>query len=141
MARPLNGDNLAPREPGPPHGLRKSLAPTVYRTGKLTLGPPPERLDALARGVWLELQPQLERVGIGSGLDAVLFEMLVHAVCDYRRAVETGSPFSAARWRQLVRLCGEFGLSPSSRTRLVAIDPAGGQTPHPARRSTRDYLS
>jgi phage terminase small subunit len=106
---------VSPHEPRPPVGV----------------GPPPEALDPLAASIWNGLRVHLEGTGVGTAMDVYLLRMLCDLLSDYSRSRERGAPYSAGNWRAVLRLSAEFGLTPSSRTRLLATPP---QAPDPFER-------
>jgi P27 family predicted phage terminase small subunit len=106
---------------------------------------PPEGMDEATKAVWLKLAAELESVGIATTVDALAFEMMVRSYADMQaaalkvaslgpvwmeRAEETGkipkfvySPYWVVQnkeWKKLVQMLTEFGMTPSSRTRLAA---------------------
>ena len=105
--------------------------------GEPGLGRPPEWLTAGAKRFWRKVAPQLEGAGIATGLDVACFAALAEAYASWRgalaRIAEHGPTYStlsglvrprpevamAARAeRSMAALLAEFGLTPSSRTRL-----------------------
>jgi phage terminase small subunit len=108
-------------------------------TAPIGLGEPPEHLSPESRAVWLELAPQLERSRIATTLDRTLFAVFVDAVSDYRalRLDPSKHPtFATGKAKLVARLAAEFGLSPSSRTRLIA-----GAAPEQKAESFEDFVA
>jgi len=116
--RPINGD-----EPKP-----SPIAPQ-----------PPEYLSEKALEVWNDLSPKLERLGILTEIDSLAFTALCIEWSEYVRlrtmggesiqTFESGAKQVAPEisishkcLTQLLKLFGEFGLTPSSRSRL-SISP------------------
>ena len=125
----LNGNpgrrKLPKNEPAPTTGLPQ----------------PPEGLKEDRKQAWVELAEKLARCGMGTQLDSTAFEMLVNSYCDLRDAskkvAETGpvwlergegtipkfvySPYWVIQnkeWKKLYQMLAEFGMTPSSRTRV-----------------------
>ncbi len=95
----------------------------------------PDYLNADARAIWEDLAPRLERMGVLTEIDGLAFSALCIEWAEYikLRAVEgeaiqtfeSGAKQVAPEisvshkcLTQLLKLFGEFGLTPSSRTRL-----------------------
>lgn len=105
----------------------------------------PEHVDDETRALWERLAPALAKVGTLTREDALALEMLCAAYSDYRRAVamiaEAGEVYETEgqggamlrahpavgmrndAWRRVIAAAAEFGLTPSSRSRVAA---AGG---------------
>ena len=77
--------------------------------------------DSEAVRAWKRITPALLRAGLLTELDVLACSLLCLAWSDYQRA-RGGKRGGAAALRGVVSLLGEFGMSPSSRTR-VRIDP------------------
>lgn len=118
--------------------------------------PPPGDLDAEERAEWDELGPRLVRMGVLLREQEEAFELLVRGKVRYRRLAlkvrEMGevivdskgdlvrNPHSIGMEKAEVeyrRLLGEFGLSPSSATRVRADTAAAGDQDSTARRFFR----
>lgn len=113
----------------------------------------PKHLKGRARAAWNFWAPELSAMGIDRLPDAMMLEgacvgysQAVQAdlilakegpICTHHTAdPQTGEPMvklrahpavsiSRSAWTQVRSFCSEFGLSPVSRTRLSAADPAG----------------
>jgi P27 family predicted phage terminase small subunit len=100
---------------------------------------PPEYLTGKALSVWQELAPKLERLGILTEVDGLAFSALCIEWAEYVKlrtaegesiqTFESGAKQVAPEvsvshkcLTQLIKLFGEFGLTPSSRSRL-SISP------------------
>ena len=100
---------------------------------------PPEYLSAKALEVWNDLSPKLERLGILTEIDSLAFTALCIEWAEYVKlrtmggesiqTFESGAKQVAPEisishkcLTQLLKLFGEFGLTPSSRSRL-SISP------------------
>lgn len=91
----------------------------------------PEWLSDNAKGLWKKNAPELQRLGLLTGIDAAAFEALCTWHATFRHYVElhdeaqtpADSKVIFARMRdastQLLRFCTEFGLTPVARTRLA----------------------
>lgn len=91
-------------------------------------GPPPAHLTPEARALWEEIVPTLEAARILTVLDAVALEVLVDSILDYRksRTDDKRAAFAAGTGKRLLRVLAEFGLTPSARSRILAVPPADG---------------
>src|SRR5215211_6255331 len=78
------------------------------------LGGPPPSLSANERAVWHEVVSELIP-GVARRADRVALEMLVRLVFTVRQDPTRLTPAMAA---QIRAACGEFGMTPSARTRL-----------------------
>jgi phage terminase small subunit len=107
--------------------------PLNYREPQapIGLGPPPAHLEPGSRAIWLELAPVLEQAWLGTVLDPLCLELLADQLADYRRFRRDPKhvAFAAGAWKRVVRLAVEFGLTPSSRARLLVL-PAPGEADH-----------
>ncbi len=100
---------------------------------------PPEYITGKALEVWRELSPKLERLGILTEIDFLAFSALCIEWAEYIKLRtmegETVQTFESGAKQvapevsishkcltQLMKLFGEFGLTPSSRARL-SISP------------------
>jgi P27 family predicted phage terminase small subunit len=103
---------------------------------------PPFPLDGLARQTWRDFGPELAAEGRLTPGDALEFALLCDAVSRHRQARDTLAEYgltmktgagglkpNAAHTilretiQTIIRLCGEFGLSPSARLRLgICLD-------------------
>ena len=104
---------------------------------------PPRHLSASVRKVWKRLREQIKGSGIATSLDTVAFEMLCKSYADYLDACEKVSQFGAVwidkgeakipkfayspywavmnrEWKKVQTMLVEFGLTPSSRSRVQA---------------------
>lgn len=98
---------------------------------------PPKDLGPEAKAIWLELAQPLYEAGILTALDASALRLLCEAQATWRKATEAiqregmvyTTPTSIQRpspWfriqhaaaEQILRLFSEFGMTPSSRTRV-----------------------
>jgi P27 family predicted phage terminase small subunit len=103
--------------------------------------PKPETLSDGARVVWDEYAPDLERHGLLTALDGVVFETFCEALAAHRRSVALIKPALLVKGRRdalvvnpgwrvfrdsallVYRLGAEFGLSPASRASLTTGEP------------------
>lgn len=105
----------------------------------------PPHLEGRSRELWDRVTPRLLRLGLATELDSLVLELLFRAYEDFERSREfirtngetyetfgpTGSmvrqhPAVAMRndaWRRTVAAAAEFGMTPSSRSR---VSGAGG---------------
>lgn len=101
----------------------------------------PRWVSPKGKRIWRRLAPELFACGVLTVIDGELLALLIQAMVDYQEArahlskegrvvlSPTGypmqSPWEAMKNKaleQVHKLGAEFGLSPSSRTKLVAID-------------------
>lgn len=124
--RPLNK-----REPKPPAGMPKC----------------PTWLDGMARAAWLELAPLLEQTKVVTESDRKALELLCDAYSEYRRTREIvrkqGATYEALTeggsimirprpevtmaqdaWKRVRAMLQEFGLTPSSRSKIQVVQDA-----------------
>lgn len=107
------------------------------------LPPAPKTLSKEAKGVWRKLGRQLLDAGIVTALDRIALEALVESYCRWLKALQgiqeagllvrvgndpapRANPLlRIAREAQVefTRLLGEFGMTPSSRTRVENLKP------------------
>lgn len=127
-------DRTNPREPQPKRG-----APPI-----------PRGLHRRAAATWKRLAPMLDRSGVLTEADATALELLCDALSDYHQASEVlrkeGSTYTTTTpagdvmhrprpevaqrndaWQRVAKMLSEFGLTPSSRSKVVA-DPGAGRT-------------
>jgi phage terminase small subunit len=79
----------------------------------------PAWLPEPARQEWARLGPELERLGLLTAADQAVFAGYCLAMARVRADAEKGD-VSHYALRSLASLAAEFGLTPSSRTRLHA---------------------
>ncbi|MDZ4779845.1 MAG: phage terminase small subunit P27 family [Planctomycetia bacterium] len=115
--------------------------------------PCPERLQGKAREAWERFSQELSRCGVGTNLDAVALELLCECYAAHQEAAEqvaklgpvwiekqapgklpkfSYSPFWVIQkneHKKLVALLTEFGMTPSSRSRVVADNPYPDSNP------------
>lgn len=102
--------------------------------------PPPKHLPTRTKRVWRAVAAELDAMGVLTAADAMGLELLVYAYEEYRRARDVadveGSTYrtegpagtmfrarpevaiGADAWRRCRAMLAEFGLTPSSRTRI-----------------------
>ena len=85
------------------------------------VGPAPEDLTPGARAVWDEYARLLDEARITTVLDRFALVLLCDAIADYRtlRKKPNAAMFAGGAWKRVLKLATEFGLTPSSRGRLV----------------------
>lgn len=110
----------------------------------------PAHLSARAKAAWKSIGPELERMGVLTLADGKALELLCDAYAEYRAARDTverdgltyesvsehGSMWRARpevaiasdAWRRIASMLREFGLTPSSRTKVAAA-AEGNETP------------
>ncbi len=148
---------MAGRKPTPTHlkllaGNPGKRAPNK-REPKPKRGIPrcPEDLSDVARAMWARIGPELDRMGVLTVADGVALELLCDAYAEYRAArevitrggmtyscvTEAGGTMTRQRpevtiasdaYRRVTRMLTEFGLTPSSRTK-VQITPDAARDP------------
>lgn len=123
--RPMNK-----REPKPLRGLPRT----------------PAHLSPRAKAAWKSIGGELDRMGVMTAADATALELLSTAYADYRAAhdvitkegqtYESISTYGTLRrqrpevaiaseaWRQIASMLREFGLTPSSRTKVATTGGA-----------------
>ena len=131
----------------------KRRLPAAEPRPALGLPAPPDHLGAVARKLWRDLGPMLERLGIVGETDVIAFEGLCEAFADFRAASEIvdrdgrvylagvlvkANPACAMKAeadRRLRSYMTEFGLTPASRATITANAPpvrgARGAAPPP----------
>ena len=101
---------MNPREPKPMLGARK-----------------PTHLTKRAAEVWDEYAPMLTRLGLLRETDALAFEDLCDTVVRWRQnraRRDFRANVAAARDREhMLKLLGQFGMTPSAATRVTAAGP------------------
>src|SRR5438128_12468305 len=97
--------------------------PLNKREPKPRAGAPvcPTQLDAKAKALWKRIADQLAAMGLISQADGVALELLCDAYSQWREARKEGQS-GAEPWKRVKSMLAEFGLTPSSRSRL-AVDP------------------
>jgi P27 family predicted phage terminase small subunit len=108
------------------------------------LPPCPEHLPDRAKAVWHELGAELAACGVLTRLDATAFELLCSSYALYLESAEAVAKFGAVwiergdgkipkfaysphwavmnrAWKQVQSMLAEFGMTPSSRSRVVAV--------------------
>jgi P27 family predicted phage terminase small subunit len=117
--------------------------PTAEPTPAPTVGPPPEWLPAAARDEWARLAPLLERIGVLTEADHHALILFCQTWIVWRQAsahiakhglivkARSGRPIVSPHvgiaqkaLDQLRGLVADFGMTPSSRSRVTAIPPA-----------------
>jgi phage terminase small subunit len=89
-------------------------------TGKLPACP--EWLSEHARELWNRFGPELEKLGVATDMDAVAMELLCDTYGEWRMAKERGDWCAAvSAWKRLKAILIEFGLTPSSRTKVSKV--------------------
>jgi P27 family predicted phage terminase small subunit len=92
---------------------------------------PPAYLTEYALEEWRRLAPELHALGLLTELDLTTFAVYCDAVAQWRRVTEAraaagGDPTSPLvravqeAGRHLIKVAGEFGLTPSARSRVRA---------------------
>ncbi len=128
--------------------------------------PPPDWLEKLAQEIWREVAPQLWRIGSLTEIDTLQFASYCEVQGLYRQAAEDLKRYAEqdqethgllirngsgtlvqnpllhvvnSLRRDALRLACEFGLTPSSRTAIAAIDrgPGPGTNPFAAKYGLR----
>jgi P27 family predicted phage terminase small subunit len=132
---------------------RASRANVAEPQPQLGAPPKPPRLSPLGAEVWDELARQLKQLKVLTRADGHALELACEALAEWRAALDVvqreGTTYKAVTksgsvllphpsvrqaadaWRRAQRMLVEFGLTPSSRTRVsVPPDAArGGQNP------------
>ena len=108
----------------------------------------PRHLSAGAKKAWKKLRPELEACGIATQVDTVAFEMLCTAYADYLEACKKVNEFGAIwiekgesqipkfayspywsvmnrEWKKIQTMLVEFGMTPSSRSKVTAVPKSG----------------
>lgn len=83
----------------------------------------PAWLGGTARALWGELEPVLSEAGVVSAADRLGLALLCDAYERSRDKDESANQRRHAR-NELIRLMIEFGLTPSSRSKVKAIEKA-----------------
>ena len=86
---------------------------------------PPSCLTKEGKQLWQTLGPKLRRSGLLTDLDVDMFELLCDIYGEYKSpdANEQTPSYRAKLLDKLVKLYAEFGLSPSSRSRVTVEKP------------------
>lgn len=71
---------------------------------------------------WRRLARKLKDVGILSELDMTAFTVYCQMWGEYIAGIKANEPVSMAHVTQMRLMAAEFGLTPSSRSRVVAVD-------------------
>jgi len=104
----------------------------------------PGHLSARAKAAWKSIGPELDRMGVLTLADAKALELLCDAYAEYRAArdavekegltYETFGPsgsmtrprpevaIASDAWRRIAAMLREFGMTPSSRTKVSMAD-------------------
>ncbi len=90
----------------------------------LTLNDPPADLGEHGRAIWLDLAPKLGRLGITSELDYYAFEALCRGYQAWR-----DDPSDMKRLMRVQSLLGEFGCTPSTRSRVTGYADKKSEDP------------
>ena len=86
--------------------------------------PLPAILDEEGRAQWEHLLPELERVGLATKVDGPGLTAVCLAISDYIAARKSGKWARRDKaFAQLMRILPEFGLTPSSRSRIKVDVP------------------
>ena len=146
------GALMAGRKPKPSHlkaitgNAGKRAANKREPKPRKGIPPCPGHLSLRAKAAWKRLGPELEAMGVLTVADGMALELLVSAYAEYRDAQDlvdregktyetvsqSGSVMVRARpevamasdaWRRMRAMLAEFGLTPSSRSRVNAADP------------------
>ena len=110
-----------PRKPTKLHVVQGTLRATRHRdrAGEpevlAPLGDPPSNWPGGAKALWHELSGQVPE-GVAGKADRIVFEVLCRAVGRLREH----SACSPALLAQVRYLCGEFGMTPASRSKVSA---------------------
>ena len=86
--------------------------------------PPPDTLGRHGARYWEETLPTLIAANVIQRSDLGAFEALCHLFHQFQDCVEHGDPVPAPIMAQFRAYCGEFGLTPASRTKVKSF---GGQ--------------
>lgn len=113
---------------------------------------PPEHLPAMARQMWHQLAPELDRLGLLTAIDGAALEaacvayaraVAADAILNERGQTQEVKQWDKAKeeyvviaekarpevaiadrsWRRFRSFCVEFGLTPASRGKLTAFNP------------------
>ena len=127
------------KKPAPIHKARGTFKPSRHGGPALPVEIPdmPPDLPPTAQAVWKVIVRELEEAGIVSRIDRTALALLCESVWLYKEAMddihENGissltdkgnkiqNPAVGVRnkaWAQIVKLCQEFGMTPSARTGL-----------------------
>lgn len=109
----------------------------------------PANLSTTAKRIWRRIAPELEKMGVLKLSDGLALEMLCDAYAEYRDArdiVEKNEPtyvsltknglmhrtrpevaIASDAYRRVKTMMTEFGLTPSSRSRVSGVDGQGKQ--------------
>lgn len=126
------------KTPAKIHKDRGTFRPDRHSGATLAASLPaaPRDLSDECRGWWKEIGTQLKGAGLITELDALALRLLVESIELYRQAIRESDgqltietdkgnlvqhPAIGIRnkaWGQIMKLCREFGLTPSARTGL-----------------------
>lgn len=130
-----------PKLPSESHKKRGTFRPDRHATAPLPIEVPEMPLDLppLAQAVWKNVTTKLFAAGLIADIDQVAVRMLAESVWLYQEAhddiIAKGlivtttngniqqNPAVGIRnkaWEQIVKLCRQFGMTPSARTGLPA---------------------
>lgn len=122
-------------------------APPAGKDPAIGAPQPPAWLDQVARQEWRRLRPELERLGLWRKLDRALFASYCHFYSVFINAIRESernqidlvvltksgypiqNPYLAiinTAFERMRALAGEFGFTPSSRTRLALETATAG---------------
>jgi phage terminase small subunit len=103
---------------------RDNPAAPIIRVGKVP--PPPKRLSATQRRIWLELTEELDTLSVYAPSDRTAFELLVTMLALVADApADTPATATARLLQAAAAQLGRFGLDPASRDRVTAIHDPG----------------
>lgn len=142
--RPINKDEPRPDPaiPSPPDFLSKDaliewgrVTNKLYALGLLTdIDMAVMAAYCQAYGQWAEAQRKLQEqpsVGMSGGSKKTITKKNGDVVVEEKRGQFMTNPWiwiSNKAWEQMVKAAAEFGMSPSSRSRVTSIPPDGGDT-------------
>ncbi len=82
----------------------------------------PAWLNVEAKKEWKRLIKELNKYGIATGFDFIALATLCQMWGEYIEGAKVGEPVGAAHVTQMRLLLVEFGMTPSSRSKVEAVE-------------------